>query len=127
MLSGKEVNTNFSHWFYPNGEQTRSLIHLSRAISSTSPGRSYALIDIDPLYIHAATTRSIPFLHPEHNYNSSLFDTFSKQSKPFDNIYTILIFATIYINETLTNLKLMKKKSAFTLFRIIRQQVQPNK
>jgi len=46
VLSGKEVNTNFSHWFYPNGEQTRSLIHLSRAISSTSPGRSYALIDI---------------------------------------------------------------------------------
>jgi len=51
VLSGKEVNTNFSHWFYPNGEQTRSLIHLSRAISSTSPGRSYALLDIDPLYI----------------------------------------------------------------------------
>ena len=51
VLSGEAANTNFSHWLHPDAERTRGLLHSSRALSTTSLGWSYTLIDINGLCI----------------------------------------------------------------------------
>ena len=100
VLSGEAANTNFSHWLHPDAERTRGLLHSSRALSTTSLGWSYTLIDINALCIQCrrrvwiyqrgkqvfelilisrfqmpSQHEACRFYIPKHNYNSSLFDT----------------------------------------------------